>query len=135
MESAKGQVDLHKKAADKQAQEKVAKAMFVVKKVQDVASVFEEHSKEEYERIIQAAKAKEKEILSEAKLEAKKIVQDADGDLDEFKIERMQEVERNMVKMVMAVTEKVLEQSLTTRQHKELIYQALDEIKTKKSRS
>lgn len=135
LKTAKDQIDLHKKQASQTANVKVIKAAAVVKKVQQAAEVFEEKAQEEYELVIKDAKEERGEILAQAKVEIDQMFKQADVELEEYKKSRFQEIERNLVKLVMSVSERVLETSLTENQHKQIIEKALDEIKTSKSRS
>ena len=47
----------------------------------------------------------------------------------------LRSLEQNLVKLVVAVTEKVVETTLNPRQHQEIIKKALEEIKQNKARS
>lgn len=133
--TAKDQVELHKKEATRQANTKVTYAMDVVKKVQMAASAFEQKAQGEYEQIIQEAKLQKKEILAEAKEEVEELFNQAEYELEEYRQHRQQEIEKNLVKMVTAVSQRVVEISLDDEKHRQLIYKALDEIKTKKTRA
>jgi flagellar biosynthesis/type III secretory pathway protein FliH len=133
--TAKDQVEIHKQQAASQANVKVAKAMQIVQKVTEAAEVFEERAQEEYNQIIEDAKAEKREIIASAKGEVEALFEQAEVELEEYKQHRQQEIERNLVKMVTAITERVVETAFTPEHHKELIYKALEEIKTKKARS
>lgn len=134
LNTAKEQVELHKKEASRQADVKIAKAQLVVKKVIAAAQAFENEAKVEYDRIILEGKTKKKAMLEEAKTEIESLFEEAEEELELYRLRRQQEIEKNLVKMVMAVTEKVVETSLSPKEHKTLIFKALDEIKAKKSR-
>lgn len=135
LKTAKQQVELHKQEASRQADEKVARAMSIVKKVQEAAEVFEENAQKEYDQIIEDAKKERREIIASAKGEIEELFQQAEAELEEYRQNRHQEIEKNLVKLVTSVSERVVETSLDQKAHKELIFKALDEIKTKKSRS
>jgi len=135
LQTAKDQVELHKKEATRQANEKVTKAMEVVQKVQEATSAFESKAQQEYEQIIEEAKAQKRELLSEAKEEVEELFEQAEVELEEYRQHRQQEIEKNLIKMVNAVTQRVVELSLDEKKHQELIKKALDEVKSKRSRS
>lgn len=135
LNTAKQQVELHKQEASKQAEAKVAKAMLIVQKVQEAAEAFETKAQEEYDQIIEDAKAERREIIASAKGEVEEIFKQAEEEIEEYRQQRYQEIEKNLVKMVVSVTERVVETALSPKEHKELIYKALEEIKTKKARS
>ncbi len=135
LKSAKGQIDLHKKEAEKTANLKVAKAATIVQKVQEATLAFEEQAQAEYEQIIKDAKDERREILSSAKSEIEELFAQAEQELETYRQARHQEIERNLVKMVMSITEKVTEMSLSPEDHQHLIKQALEEIKQNRSRS
>lgn len=135
LNTAKSQVEAHKQAASKDADYKVAQAMEVVKKVQQAAAVFETNAKKEYQQVIQDAQAQRREMLSETKAEIEELFEQAEVELEEYRQHRQQEIEKNLVRMVCAVTERVVERSLDENAHKDIIYQTLEEVKTKKSRA
>jgi F0F1-type ATP synthase membrane subunit b/b' len=135
LDLAQHQLENHKLQADKTAQQKITTAMAVVKKVQQAASAFEANAQSEYEQIIEDAQQERREIIAKAKAEIEQLFKQADTELAEYKSTREQEIERNLVKLVIAVTEKVIEVVLSPTQHKDIIYKALDEIKTKHTRT
>lgn len=135
LKTAKHQIDLHKKEATKQANIKVAKAAAIVKKVQQATENFEKEAQEEYEQIIEDAKAERREILAQAKAEIEELFNQAQQELKDYKKQRQQEIERNLVKLVMSVTEKVVQISFTEKDHKHLIVKALEEVKENKKRA
>lgn len=135
LQTAKDQVELHKQEATRQANAKVSKAMEVVQKVQQATAAFEEKAQQEYEQIIEDAKAEKREILAAAKSEVEDLFKEAEIELEEYRQHRKQEIEKNLIRMVTAVTQRVVEMSLDETKHVELIKKALDEVKTKKSRS
>lgn len=132
---AQEQLDSHKVQASRTAQQKVTAALAVVKKVQQAAAAFEHQAQIEYDQIIEDAQAERRELLAKTKTEIDQLFKQADIDLDTYKRDRQAEIERNLVKLVMAVTEKVVELSLSPTQHKQLIFKALDEIKQKQVRT
>lgn len=133
--TAKDQVELHKQEAARQANVKVTHAMQVVQKVQQAASVFEQNAQKEFEAIIQEAKLQRKQILDEAKEEVEELFEQAEQELEEYRAHRQQEIEKNLVRMVCSVSQRVVEMSLDEDKHRQLIFKALDEIKTKKMRA
>lgn len=132
---AQKELDAHKEQAASQANQKVSKAIAVVKKVQQAAQVFEEQAQKEYQEIIDDAKAERREILSKTKAEIEDLFRKADQELAEYKAARHQEVEKNLVKLVIAVSEKVAEMKLTPKEHQDLIFKALEDVKQKRSRA
>lgn len=132
--TAKKQVDLHKREVNRKANFKIHQAAQVVKKIQSATEVFETEVQKEYEKIIEDAKSERREIIAQAKTEIQELFEQADHELEEYRQARQQEIERNLVKMVLSVTEKVVEVSLDDKQHKEIIYKALDEVKASKKR-
>lgn len=133
--TAKQQVELHKKQAAATANIKVAKAMHVVKKVKEAASAFEQQAHEEYNQIISQAKEEKKAILEQAKKEVEEVFLEAEEELEDYRQQRYKEIEKNLVKMVVSVSEKVVESNLSLEQHKQLIYKALEEVKSNKARN
>ncbi len=135
LSSAKGQLETHKVLAQQQANQKVAKAALVVKKVQEIAEAFETQAKEEYEQIILDAKQERKEILKSAKDEIAELFALAEKDLRDYREKRYQEIEKNLVKLVMAITGKVIGEVLDEKQHEQLIDKAIEEIKLQQQRT
>jgi len=135
LKTAKQQIDLHKKQANQQANIKVAKAAAIVKHVQQATETFEKEAQAEYEQIVEDAKTERREILAQAKAEIEELFDQAQTELAEYKKSRQTEIERNLVKLVMSVTEKVVEISFTEKEHKHLIVKALEEVKENKKRS
>lgn len=135
LSTAKDQVELHKQEATRQANVKVTKAMQVVQKVQAAAAAFEEKAQEEYEQIIDDAKAERREIIASAKSEVEDLFKEAEVELEEYRQHRQQEIEKNLIRMVTAISQRVVEMSLDKGAHKDLIKKALEEVKAKKSRS
>ena len=135
LELAQQQLETHKQQADKTAQQKVTAAMTVVKKVQQAALTFESQAQREYDQILEDAQQERREIIAKAKTEVEQLFKQADQELTEYKSTRQQEVEKNLVKLVIAVTEKVVEVSLSPTQHKDIIFKALEEIKLKQIQS
>ncbi len=135
LDLAQQQLESHKKQADTVAQQKIAAAMAVVKKVKQATESFEKQAQFEYEQIIEDAQQERREIIAKAKTEIEQLFKQADQELIEYRTSRQQEVEKNLVKLVIAVTEKVVEVSLSPTQHKDIIFKALDEIKQKHTRT
>lgn len=135
LSSAKMQVERHKVLATKRANEKVVKAVEIIKKVQKAAEDFETKAQSEYEQIIQDAKEERREIIASAKGEIEKLFSQAEEELGTYRVERQREIEKNLIKLVIAVTEKVVEMKLDPITHKQLIVRALKEVKSKKDKS
>jgi F-type H+-transporting ATPase subunit b len=134
LDTAKEQLEAHKREADAEAAAKVAKAMEVVKKVQAVSEEFEKNAQAEYDQIIEDAKAERHDILAQAKTDVAEYYAKADEEIETYKAERMREVERNLVKLIISITQKVVEVSLNPEQHQDIIKKALDEVKQNKAR-
>ena len=132
---AQEQLDVHKQESSQRADQKVASSLAVIKKVQTAAHAFEAQAQIEYDQIIEDAQTDRRELLSKTKVDIDNLYQKADLELEEYRQTRQLEIERNLVKLVMAVTEKVVETSLSPTQHKALIHKALEEIKQKQVRS
>ncbi len=132
--TAKDQLESHKQETNALAQEKVNQALEVVKKVQKVAQEFEKNAQAEYDQIIEDAKTEKKEILSQAKTEIAELYANADEELEAYKAERMREIERNLVKLVISITQKVVDVSLKPSDHEKIITDALEEVKKSRSR-
>lgn len=72
--------------------------------------------------------------MAQAKTEVADFYTQADAEIEQYKAERMREVERNLVKLIISITQKVVEVSLTPEQHEKIIMNALNEVKQSKSR-
>jgi flagellar biosynthesis/type III secretory pathway protein FliH len=134
LETAKDQLELHKKEVSDEAAIKITKALEVVKKVEAVAAQFEEQAQTEYNQIVEDAKTERRDILAQAKAEVADFYTQADAEIEQYKAERMREIERNLVKLVISITQKVVEIGLTPEQHEKIIMNALEEVKKSKSR-
>ena len=134
LDTAKDQLEMHKKQANESAAIKITQALTVVKKVEKVAQEFEAQAEEEYNHIIEDAKTERREILAQAKAETADLYKKADVEIEEYKAERMREIERSLVKLIIAITQKVVEVSLTPENHEQIIHKALEEFKQNKSR-
>ncbi len=134
LESAKDQLEAHKKEASQEASIKISQALEVVKKVQKIAEEFETQAQAEYNQIVDDAKSERRDILAQAKTEVADFYTQADAEIEQYKAERMREVERNLVKLIISITQKVVEVSLTPEQHEKIIMNALNEVKQSKSR-
>jgi flagellar biosynthesis/type III secretory pathway protein FliH len=135
LEMAQEQLESHKLQAATEANQKIAKAMAVVKKVQQAAQAFEKEAQTEYTQIIEDAKNERRELIAKAKAEIEVLFKQADRELEEYKLARHREIEKNLVKLVSAVTQKVVTVSLDEKTHKDIIFQAYEEIKEKHTRS
>lgn len=132
--TAKDQLESHKQQVNQEAAVKISQALEVIKKVQKAAGEFEKNAQAEYNQIIEDAKTERKEILSQAKQEVADYYAQADTELEQYKTERMREVERNLVKLIISITQKVVDISLTQDHHEKIIKDALEEVKKNKSR-
>jgi F0F1-type ATP synthase membrane subunit b/b' len=135
LDLAQEQLESHKLQASSTANQKVTQALNVVKKVQQAARSFETQAEKEYQQIIEDAKVEKRELIAKAKTEIEDLFKKADRELEAYKAERHQEIEKNLVKLVIAVTEKVVESSLTPKDHESIIHKALEEIKQNRARS
>lgn len=129
---AKKQLESHKLKASVQANQKVQKAFELIKKLQEIAEDLENQAKEEYEEILEDGQREKREIINDARQKAIEILASADEELEKYKEERKQEIEKNLVKLVMSVTEKVVERSLDYNTHIDLIQEAVNEVKQQK---
>lgn len=134
LSTAKKQLDEHKKHVHTEAQTRIEAAMHIIKKLQKLAENLENQSEKEYNQIVDDAKAKAKVVIDEAHEKAKNIMSHADDDLEDYRQQRRQEVEADMVKLVISVTEKVLGQGLHYQDHVQIIHQAMEEIKQQKEK-
>ena len=135
LSNARTELETHKQKATLLANAKVAKMATVVKNIQDSVDKFEDEAKGEYDQIVADAKEERRHIIAETKAEIETLFQQAEKDLRQYRITREQEIEANLVKLVLAVTEKVIETSLSEKQHKDLIFKALEQVKQNKQRS
>lgn len=134
LEMAETQLESHKQQAEIEANQKINKAMAVVKKVQQAATAFEQEAQTEYNEIIDDAKTERRELIAKAKAEIEALFKQADEELDDYKLARHREIEKNLVKLVTAVTQKVVSLTLDEKTHRDLIFQAYDEITQKHAR-
>ena len=134
LSGAKQQLQQHKEVAHSQANVKVKKAFDLIRRLQHVAGDLEVNIQSEYDTILADAKEMKKEIIDEAKQKAKEIVASADDELEEYKHERRMEIEKNLTRLVVSVSEKVVGKSLSYEDHLDLIHEALDEVKKRNSR-
>jgi len=132
LKEAKEKLELHRKEAKVQASGKVAKAFELIKRLQGVAEDLEGQVQTEYEKVLEEAQVQKKDIIAEARRQAKDILEGADGELVQYKEERKREIEKNLVKLVMSVTEKVVGRGLTREDQIDLIREAVEEVKKEK---
>lgn len=131
---AQHQLETHKKEASTIANQKVSQAMALVKQVQAAAATFEAQAQKEYQQIIDDAKVERREILAQTKADVEEMYKQADIEIEQYKAKRHEEIEKNLVRLVIAVSERVAEMKLTPKEHEEIIFKALEEVKVKKSR-
>ena len=134
LQDSKNQLMTHKQAAKNEASQKVYRAFNLIRKLQSIAEDLEKHVQDEYQVIIKQAHEEKEQILDDARKKAQQITQSAEDELGQYKEQRQQEIEKNLVKLVIDVTEKVVERTLSYEDHVELIQEALDEVKQKKER-
>ncbi|NMB56910.1 hypothetical protein GYA19_03170 [Candidatus Beckwithbacteria bacterium] len=132
--SSKDQLLKHKEEAHAQASIKVNKAFSLIKRLQNVSKDLEENVQNEYEEIIAQAEDEKQKIIEKAEQKAQEILDSADAELEQYKEERKEEVEKQMARLVMEVTEKVIEKTFDYQDHLEMIEQALEEVKQSQSR-
>lgn len=130
---AQNQLTNHQQQVDSAANQKIAKAYQLVQKVHDISAAFEKQAQKEYDQIVEDGKAERQEILAKTKTEVDRLFKQADLEIADYKADRYKEVEKNLVKLVMAVTQKVVGKTLTEKDHRDLIYASLDEVVQKKS--
>lgn len=134
LELAKKQLADHQERVHGEAEERLNKAYTLIKRLQRVSEDLEKQAQEEYDQIIGDAKEERKSILKEAREQAQEILLKADEELEEYKEKREHQIEGEMVKLVVSVTEKVVEKSLTRQDHVDLIQNAVNEIKEQKQK-
>lgn len=134
LQISKTQLEKHRKHVHERAGQRINKAMMLIKQLHRIAANLEIQAKEEYTRLVQAANDQAQEILKEAKQEAQAIKSKADEEFDDYRQKRQQEIEADMVRLVMSVTQKVIKKSLTPQDHQNLILQSLEEVKAQKEK-
>jgi len=132
---AQDQLTHHRDTVNHEAQAKINQAMALIKKVHDTASTFEKQAQKEYDQIIADAKGERQELLAKTKSEIELLFKQADQEIRDYKTNRFKEVEKNLVKLVIAVTEKVMGKTLSETEHRQLIDESLDEVIQKKMQS
>lgn len=88
--------------------------------------------KTEYEAKLAEVTAKSNKAVDAAKAKAKKLEQEAKLQADEYLAERQQEVEEELMDLVLSVTKKVLPEGITYEGQKELVLQALRDVRLDK---
>lgn len=94
--------------------------------VQEEKIALEKNYKEKIDSITQ----KSKKALEAAKARAKKLEEEAELKADEYLQSRQKEVEEELMNLVIAVTKKVLPAGISYEIQKELVIQALKDLKT-----
>lgn len=133
LRTAKDQLSEHEKKANDQANRRIAQAEALVKKVYEISTQFEKQAQKEYDQIVEDAKVERQEILAKTKTEVDHLFKQADVEIADYKANRFKEIEKNLVKLVIAVTHKVVNKTLNEKDHRDLIYASLDEVVQKKS--
>lgn len=134
LEQAKKQLDTHRQRIHQQGTYRLTKMMQILSMFQKIAVDFETAIKEEHDKMISKAQDQSKKLIDEAKVEADKIRADVNQNLDGYRQQRQQEIEADLVKLVVSVTEKVVQQRLLYQDHINLIHQALEEVKHQKQK-
>lgn len=131
----KEQLELIKKTYEDKAKEYQAQADESNKKMAEALAKATE-AETNAQRISAECEAKITQTTTEVqkKMEEVQHLEDtmkgqAEEKIKEFEKEQRAEVEKNMVSIVMNVTKKVLEKTLSYEEHKEIIKKSIDEIK------
>lgn len=135
LELAQEQLEVHKKQSAAAANQVVAKAMMIVKKIQTAAMAFETQAQTEYDRILEEAKSERRELIAKTKTEIEALFKEADHELETYQLMRHREIEKNLVKLVTAVAERVIGSLIDEKQHKNIIFKSLEEIKKQHTRT
>lgn len=106
-------------ATEKQAEEKTSEAVGE-----------KEQTSKEYEEKMAALQAKTEKEVEAAHARAKKMQQEAKLKAEEYLATRKKEVENDLMDLVLSVTKKVLPESLTYEVQKELVLDALRDVKS-----
>lgn len=85
---------------------------------------------QQYQEKIDALTAQSKKELEAAKAKAKKLQQEAKIQADDYLQSRQKEVEQDLMNLVISVTKKVLPSSLSYEVQKELVMDALRDVKS-----
>ena len=86
----------------------------------------------EHDAQIKALREKSHKALEKAEEKAHKLEHDAKQQAEEYLEKRKKEVEAELMDLVIKVTKKVLPEGLTYEAHKELVVQALRDVRTDK---
>lgn len=132
LKQAKVQLELHKQSVHKRQQQKITKVMTAMSIMQQVAVEMDKEIAAQYQKTIDDARAESQLLLKKAQDESESIRMHATHDLDDYRKERLHEVEADLVKLVINVTERVLGQTLSRKDHVDLIYKSLEEVKAQK---
>ena len=88
-----------------------------------------------YQEKIDGITAKSEKALKQAQLKAKKLSEEAKEKADEYSKERRKEVEDELMNLVISVSKKVLPDGISYEAQKELVMQALNDVKTEDNSS
>ncbi len=135
LKDSKQQLIKHKQEAHSQANIKVKRAFQLIEQLQHISEDLEGHVQAEYNKILDEAKDAKKEILKNARIKAEEIIKKADEELEEYKAERRAEIEKNLVKLIVSVSEKVVGKALDHTNHIKLIQEALEDVKKRQERA
>ncbi len=132
LQQSKLQLDLHKQSVHKRQHQKISKVMAAMSIMQQVAVEMDKEIAAQYQKTIEDARAEAELIIKKSRDEAETIRMHATHDLDDYRKERLHEVEADLVKLVINVTEKVMGTTLSRQDHVDLIYKSLEEVKSQK---
>ncbi len=134
LEHAKKQLAEHQKRVHNETEERLDKAFALIRRLQHVAENLENQAQDEYDQIVEDAKEEKKAILKQAREQSQEILTSADQELEDYREKRQHQIEGEMVKLVISVSEKVVEKSLTRADQVDLIQRAVNEIKEEKQK-
>lgn len=108
---------------------KIAEAEKKAKELKKTLEAEKDELEDEYKEKIDGITATSSKALAAAKAKAKKLEEEAKDKADKYFNERTKEVENELMNLVISVTKKVLPDGLTYDAHKELVMQALKDLK------
>lgn len=131
---AKEQLSIHKKKVHDNNSQKMKKVLMAMSIMQQVAIELDKELNSQYKLLLEKANEEAKSIKEKAEAEAEQIRLEATQDLEDYRNKRIHEIEGDLVRLVCAVSEKVINKTLTHQDHMDLIYRSLDEIKIQKQK-
>jgi flagellar biosynthesis/type III secretory pathway protein FliH len=87
------------------------------------------HAEEEFKEKIDEVKSHSDKAIAKAKARAKELEHEAHQKAEEYLESRKKEVEQELMNLVLSVTKKVLPAGLTYETHKELVMEALKDVR------